>query len=88
MGCKLTVSVHPSKSPLHKSFKKSTTLDSPAVATGFTEDAPDKEDGVPSVVHEPTATSPDQVKCKDLRANFMSTRYIPPPPKKKRWTPP
>ena len=84
MGCKLTVSVHPSKSPLHKSFKKST----PAVATDVTEDAPDKEDGVPTTDQETIATSPDQVVCKDLRENFLSKRYVPPPPKKKGWTPP
>lgn len=88
MGCKLTVSVHPSKSPLHKSFKKSTSLESPAVATDVTEDAPDKEDSVPTVDKKNTATSPDQVVCKDLRENFLSKRYVPPPPKKKGWTPP
>jgi len=77
MGCKLTISIHPSKSPLNKDKKTIDIPSSPIVPSDskqpVVEESPDKEE--PSVATVETIT----------RKDFLSKKYVPP---KKTWTPP
>jgi len=77
MGCKLTISIHPSKSPLNKGKKTIDIPSSPILPSEskqpVVEESPDKE--------EPPVATVETITRKD----FLSKKYVPP---KKSWTPP
>ena len=77
MGCKLTVSVHPSKSQMSKDTKSINIPSSPILLgeskQPLVEVPPDQED--PPVANAETI----------CRKDFLSKKYVPP---KKTWTPP
>ena len=90
MGCKLTISVHPSKSPIPK-HRKDIPKSPIIVAEASLRKAPKARDTItaPDALDAPDAPDTpedDTKKEKRSRCNFLSERFV--PPVKQKWVPP